>query len=321
MAHLPTPEDVLAAAARIAGVVHRTPVLTSRSIDAEVGAELFFKAEHLQRAGAFKFRGASHAVALLDDETAARGVATHSSGNHGAALALAAKLRGIPCTVVVPAGASATKREAIAAYGGRVIECAPTAEARAEGLARVVRETGAEPIHPYDDARIIAGQGTAALELLEDVPDLDRILVPVGGGGLLGGTLLAARTRAPAVPVVAVEPEGAADALASWRAGERRLDFAPQTIADGLRAPVGVRNFELLAAYVEQVVAVTDEGIRRAQRLVWTRMKQTIEPSSAVPLAALLEGKLACRGERLGIVLSGGNVDVDGSRRAGAALS
>jgi threonine dehydratase len=304
-----TPDDVTAAAARIAGLVTRTPVLTCASLDDELGAHLFFKAEHLQRAGAFKLRGASHAIALLDDERAARGVATHSSGNHGAALALAAKLRGIPCTVVVPVGASAMKRRAIAEYGARVVDCAPTAAARAEGLGRVVRETGAEPVHPYDDARIIAGQGTAALELLEDVPALDRILVPVGGGGLLGGTLLAARTRDPSVPVVAVEPEGAGDAYRSWRAGERLVDFAPQTVADGLCAPIGVQNFELLRAYVERVVTVSEEGILRAQRLVWERMQQKIEPSSAVPLAALLERKLEARGQRIGIILSGGNVE------------
>ncbi len=311
MTALLSPDDVRAAAQRIAPLVHRTPVLTSHTIDREVGARVFFKAEHLQRAGAFKFRGASHAVSLLEGEAAARGVATHSSGNHGAALALAARLRGMPCTVVMPENASAAKRRATLAYGATVVSCAPTAAARAEGLERVVKETGAEPIHPYDDDRIIAGQGTAALELLEEVPDLDRVLVPVGGGGLLGGTLLAARAVPRQVPVVAVEPEGAADAYRSWQSGERLVDFVPETIADGLRTPIGIRNFALLAAYVDRVVTVPDAAIARAMRLLWERTKQLVEPSAAVPFAALLDKRLECRGERVGIVLSGGNVDLD----------
>lgn len=311
MIALPTPDDVRAAAAAIAPLVRRTPVLTSRTIDDELGARVFFKAEHLQRSGAFKFRGASHAVTVLDDEAAARGVATHSSGNHGAALALAARLRGIPCTVVMPEDASPVKRRATMAYGARVVTCAATAAARAEGLERVVKETGAEPVHPYDDDRVIAGQGTAALELLEELPDLDRVLVPVGGGGLLGGTLLAARVVPRQVPIVAVEPEGAADAHRSWQAGARLVDFVPDTIADGLRTPIGVRNFALLASYVDRVVTVTDASVVRAMRLLWERTKQLVEPSAAVPLAALLDGRLSVRGERVGIILSGGNVDLD----------
>ena len=321
---LPTAADVSRAAERIRPFVTRTPVLTASSLDALFGVRLFFKCENFQRVGAFKFRGACNAVRSLSADQAARGVATHSSGNHGAALALAARLRGAPCTVVVPRNAPAVKRAAVAGYGAEVILCEPTLEAREATLARAVAETGRIVVHPYDDARVIAGQGTAALELLDEVPDLDVVLVPVGGGGLAAGTALAvsggSRRRAGSrTRVVAVEPAGADDAYRSFKSGERLPSVDPRTIADGLLTSLGVRNFALLRRYLDDIVRVSEEAIVEAMRLVWERMKIVVEPSAAVPLAALVEGALAAsdviggssRGKRIGIVLSGGNVELD----------
>ena len=309
---LPTWADVERAAARIRPFARRTPVLTAASLDALFGAELFFKCENFQRAGAFKFRGACNAVQSLSEADAARGVATHSSGNHGAALALAARLRGAPCTVVVPRNAPAVKRAAVAAYGAEVVLCEPTLAAREETLARAVAGSGRVVVHPYDDARVIAGQGTAALELLADVSGLDVVLVPIGGGGLASGTALAVRAESPGTRVVAVEPLGADDAYRSFRCGERLPSIAPDTIADGLLTSLGVRNFELVRRHVDDVVRVPEEAIVRAMRLVWERMKIVVEPSAAVPLAALVDGALeGLAGQRVGIVLSGGNVDLD----------
>lgn len=304
---LPTYEDVLAAAQRIAGYARVTPVLRSASLDALADATLFFKNEGMQRAGAFKFRGACNAVL----QTSAPLVATHSSGNHGAALALAAKLLGKRCVVVVPEGASAPKAEAIAAYGARIVRCAPTAEARAAGLARIVEDEGATPIHPYDEPHVIAGQGTATLELLAERPDLDAVVVPIGGGGLFGGTALAAHGTSRRIDVYAAEPEGADDAARAFRSGARDPVFTPRTIADGLRTPVGVRNFALLTRHAKDVVTVSDAEIVRAMRLLWERLKVVVELSSAVPFAAVLERRLPLAGKRVGIVLSGANVDLD----------
>ena len=307
------------AAERIRPFARRTPVLTAASLDALFGVRFFFKCENFQRVGAFKFRGASNAVWSLPEPEAARGVATHSSGNHGAALALAARLRGVPCTVVVPRNAPAVKRAAVAGYGAEVVPCEPTLEAREATLARVIGGSGQTVVHPYDDARVIAGQGTAALELVVEVPDLDVVLAPIGGGGLVAGTALAVREASPGARVVAVEPLGADDAYRSFRSGERLPSVAPNTIADGLLTSLGVRNFELVRRYVDDIVRVSEEAIVQAMRLVWERMKIVIEPSAAVPLAALVDGALETSdatappmaGKRIGILLSGGNVDLD----------
>ena len=318
---LPTFGDVLAAAARIAPHAHATPVLHSRSIDALVGAEVFFKAEHLQRAGAFKFRGACNAVWSLSEE-AARGVVTHSSGNHGAALALAARTRGIACHVVVPEGAVKSKLVAIEAAGATLHHCAPTIAAREAACAEVQRVTGAVLVHPYTDPRVIAGQGTAALELLNQCDGaLDVLLVPVGGGGLASGTALVARAQARPLRVFLAEPAGAAETAASFAAGHRVTDFTPDTICDGLRGTLGEPNFALLAgravgasgatANDVEVLVVDDVDTVAAMRLAWSRLKQIVEPSSATVLAALLRHRARFAGLRVGAVLSGGNVDLD----------
>ena len=306
--------DVASAAERIRPLVRRTPVLTAASLDARFGARLFFKCENFQRVGAFKFRGACNAVQSLSVDEAARGVATHSSGNHGAALALAARLRGVPCTVVVPRNAPTAKLAAVRGYGAEVVLCEPTLEARETTLAGVIADTGAFVVHPYDDARVIAGQGTAALELREEVPDLDVVLVPIGGGGLAAGAALAL-SEPSRVCVVAVEPAGADDAYRSLKGGERLPSVNPRTIADGLLTGLGVRNFPLLQRHLDDIVRVSEEAIVQAMRLVWERMKIVVEPSAAVPLASLVDGALASSdalgGRRIGIVLSGGNVDLD----------
>jgi threonine dehydratase len=308
---LPCADDVLAAAARIAPHARATPVLRSASLDALAGCSLHFKAEHLQRGGAFKFRGACNAVFALDPAQAARGVVTHSSGNHGAALALAARLRGIACHVVVPEGAVASKLAAIAAHGAVLHRCAPTIAAREAECARVQAETGATLVHPYTDPRVIAGQGTALLELLAAVPGIEVTVVPVGGGGLSSGTAIAASAFAPHVTVVGAEPAGAAETLASLQAGRRVTDFVPDTICDGLRGTLGEPNFELLRTHGVQVVAVDDADTVAAMRLLWQRCKQVVEPSSAIALAAVLRYPERFTGRHVGVVLSGGNVDLD----------
>lgn len=311
MAPLPVFEDVRAAASRIARHANRTPVMRSASLDRMSGAELFFKCENLQRVGAFKFRGAYNAVLSLDEEAAARGVATHSSGNHGQALALAAELRGIPATIVMPANAPDVKRRAVAGYGARIVDCEPTLAARESTLAEVVEETSATFIHPYDDARVIAGQGTAALELLEEIPELDAVLAPVGGGGLLSGTAIAARAVQPTARVIGVEPAAADDAFRSLSEGRRLPAEDPQTIADGLRTSLGELGFVILRANEVEIVTVSEAAILTAMRHVWERMKLVIEPSAAVPVAALLDENHSLRDKRVGVILSGGNVDLD----------
>jgi threonine dehydratase len=307
----PGPEAIRRARTRIAPFAHRTPVVTSATVDAAAGAAVFFKCENFQRVGAFKFRGAVNAVFSLTDGEAARGVATHSSGNHAQALALAARLRGIPARVVMPRTSAAPKKAAVAGYGAGIVECDPTLAAREATLEAVLGRSGAVPIHPYDDFRIIAGQATAALELLEDVPGLDLVLVPVGGGGLLAGTALAAHHFAPGTRVIAAEPAGADDAARSLAAGRIIPSESPRTIADGLLTSLGQRNFPVIRRHVERIVTVSEEGIVRAMRMIWERMKLVVEPSSAVPLAALLEHDLGHGGRKVGIVLSGGNVDLD----------
>ena len=304
-----TLEDVRAAARRIAPYVHRTPVVTSRCLDLATGARVFLKCENKQRVGAFKMRGATNAIAQLSPEERARGVVTHSSGNHAQALALAARMLGTAATVVMPANAPAVKREATEGYGARIVECEPTQAAREAGTARVVRETGAILIHPYDDARIIAGQGTAALELLDDVPDLDRLLAPVGGGGLLSGTAVAA-TACAGTRVEGGEPRGADDAWRSLTSGTRVTEQTPDTICDGLRTVLGELPFQVLTALGVEIVRVDDDEVRRALLAVLERTKEVVEPSAAVGVAALLAGHVAAKGLRVGVILSGGHVDL-----------
>ncbi|WP_290888140.1 pyridoxal-phosphate dependent enzyme [Arenimonas sp.] len=303
---LPGYDDVLAAAARIAPHAHRTPVLRSRSLDALAGAELHFKCENFQRSGAFKFRGACNAVWSLDDAIAPRGVVTHSSGNHGAALALAARSRGIPAHVVVPEGAVRSKLAAIEAYGAVLHRCAPTIAAREAAAARVQEETGATLVHPYTDPRVIAGQGTAALELLAEAGPLDALLAPLGGGGLACGTLLAAR----GTPVFGAEPAGAAETFESLRQHRHVTDFTPDTVCDGLRGTVGAINLAIMRRDRLQALVVTDAETVAAMRLAWERLKIIIEPSCATVLAAVLRYPEPFAGRRIGLILSGGNVDL-----------
>lgn len=304
---------VRAAAERIRPHAHLTPVMTSRSLDATAGRELFFKCELLQRVGAFKFRGAMNAVASLPADRASRGVVTHSSGNHGQAVALAAKLRGVPATVVMPSDAPAVKRAAVEGYGAAVVLCEPTSAARAEAAARVQAETGAAFIHPSNDPAVIAGQGTIALELLAQVPDLDALVVPVGGGGMISGITLAARELRPGVRVFAAEPLGADDAARSKAAGRLLPQLDPRTVADGLRTGLGDNTWPVVRDLVEEVLVVEEPEIIACTRLVWERMKLAIEPSAGVGVAAALGERF--RGlegiQRVGVVLCGGNVDLD----------
>jgi threonine dehydratase len=276
-----------------------------------VNAQLFFKCENLQKAGAFKFRGACNTVFSLSDTEVSRGVATHSSGNHAAALALAAQMRDVEAFIVMPRNAPPVKRAAVAGYGGNIVYCEATLEAREEALAEVVQKTGATFVHPYNDPRVIAGQGTAALELLEEVPDLDVVMAPVGGGGLLSGTALAASALSPETRVIGAEPEGADDAYRSLQARRIIPSVNPQTVADGLLVSLGDLTFSIIQVHVEQIVTVSEEEIVAAMRHVWERMKIIIEASAAVPVGALFERKIDLTGARIGVVLSGGNVDLD----------
>jgi len=303
--------DIERAAVRIAPYAHRTPTLRSSSLDELAGCQLLFKCENFQRVGAFKFRGACNAVWALPDDVAARGVVTHSSGNHGAALALAAKTRGIPAHVVVPQGAVATKVAAIARYGASVHTCAPTLAARDATAAQIERDTGATLVHPFTNPAVIAGQGTAALELIREAGALDALIAPVGGGGLIGGSAIAAKSLIPQIHIFAAEPEGSADACESLRRGERVTDIVPDTVCDGLRAAIGAVNFGLLQQYAVDVLPVSDAQTISAMRLLWEHMKIVVEVSSAVALAAILRHRPHFAGRRVGVILSGGNVDLD----------
>ncbi len=307
----PALPDIFAAAERIRPYIHRTAVLTNQSLDEKVQARVFLKCENLQKVGAFKFRGACNAVFALSDEEAARGVSTHSSGNHAQALALAARLRGIPAYIVMPDNASAVKKAAVAGYGGQITFCEPTLEAREATLARVVERTGATVVHPYNDERVIAGQGTAALELLEEIPDLDVIITPVGGGGLLSGTAIAAKGIKSGIRVIAGEPELADDAYRSLQAGEILPSIKPKTIADGLLTSLGTWTFPVIQQCVEQIVTVSERGIIDSMKFVWERLKIVIEPSAAVAVGVLWERKIDLTGLRVGVILSGGNVDLE----------
>jgi len=311
MNDFPTIEDIRRAAERIKPHINRTPVLTCESLDRMAGCKLFFKAENFQKVGAFKFRGATNAIFSLTDEEVGRGVATHSSGNHAAALALAAARRGTRAYIVMPENTPEIKTKAVAGYGGEITFCKPTLQAREEGLAAVVQKTGAVFIHPYNDPRVIAGQGTAALELFNDVPDLDMVIGPVGGGGLMSGTALTVSAVSPRTSIFGAEPKGADDAYRSLQAGRIIPSENPQTIADGLLTSLGSLTFPILHRHLERIVTVSEGAIVQAMRHVWERMKIIIEPSAAVPLAAVLEGEWNQTGKRIGVILSGGNVNLD----------
>jgi len=306
----PSLDDIRQAAQRIRPYAHRTPVLTCENLNRQVGAQVFLKCENLQKVGAFKFRGACNATYALTDEEAVRGVATHSSGNHAQALALAARMRGIPAYIVMPGNAPDVKKAAVAGYGGQITFCEPTLEARESTLDRIRQKTGATVIHPYNNERVIAGQGTAALELLEDVPDLEVIIAPVGGGGLLSGTALAAKGLDPRTRVIAGEPEMADDAYRSMQAGQIIPSVNPKTIADGLLTSLGTLTFPIIQKHVEQIVTVSEAGIVAAMKFVWERAKIVIEPSSAVAVGVLWERKVDLTGLKVGIIISGGNVDL-----------
>jgi len=297
---------------RIRDHVHLTPVITCQALDDISGRQLFFKCENLQKVGAFKFRGATNAVLTLTDEQAAHGVVTHSSGNHAQAVALAAQTRGIAAHIVMPSNAPSIKRAAVEGYGARVISCEPTLEARESTAREVIARTGASFIHPYNDARVIAGQGTTALELLEQVPGLDAIITPVGGGGLVSGVSIVCRSLAPGIKVLAAEPAGADDAARSMEAGELIPQRAPSTIADGLLTSLGDLTWPIIRDHVERIVRVDDQAIIAAMKIFWQRAKLVIEPSAATALAPLLDDSLAdLDADRVGVILSGGNVDLE----------
>jgi threonine dehydratase len=306
-----TLQSIREAHARIRKMIHRTPVMTSEVLDRLTGNRLYFKCENLQKVGAFKARGATNAVFLLSDEEARRGVVTHSSGNHAAALARAATLRGVAAHIVMPNNAPQAKQAAVRRYGGDIVFCEPTLAARESTARQVMERTGATFIHPYDDLRVMAGQGTTAIEMLEDVPDLDMILCPVGGGGQLSGIAVAAKNLNPEVRVVGVEPAGADDAARSLKAGHIIPMLDPHTIADGLKSSLGERPFAEITRLVDDIVTVREESIIQAMRQLWEVMKLIVEPSGAVAYAAMVEGRLPASGARVGIVLSGGNLDLD----------
>jgi threonine dehydratase len=303
--------DIEAARARIAPYVRRTPVMTSEVLDQACGGQLFFKCENLQAIGAFKARGASNAVFSLSQADATRGVATHSSGNHGSAVAYAARLRGIPAYIVMPEGVARPKAAQVERLGGQITYCAPTIPAREAAAAKAMAETGAILIHPYDDLAVMAGQGTAALELIDEAGALDIVMTPVGGGGLISGVSTAAKARLPGARVIGAEPAGADDAARSFAAGRLIPLERADTIADGLRGSLSPATFAHIRRGVDEIVTVSEAAIVEAMRAIWEALKVVIEPSAAVPYAAILEGKVDARGQRVGIVLTGGNVDLD----------
>jgi len=307
----PTIDHIYEAYERIRPYIHRTPVITCSSLDSRVGAEVFLKCENLQKVGAFKFRGACNAVFSLTEEQAKHGVATHSSGNHAQALALAARMRGIPAFIVMPNTAPQVKKDAVAGYGGMITYCEPTLEARQTTLAVVAQDTGAEIVHPYNDYKVIVGAGTAAMELLEDVPDIDVVIAPVGGGGLISGTAIAMTECSSRIRVLAAEPELADDAYRSMKAGYIIPSVDPGTIADGLLSSLGELTFPIIKNRVEAIVTVSENGILEGMKYIWERAKIIIEPSAAVPIGLLFEKKIDLEGLRVGVILSGGNLDLD----------
>ena len=308
---LPTFEDVREARERIRTHVHRTPVLTSRILDEMSGAELHFKCENFQKAGAFKVRGACNAVFGLTDDQAARGVAAHSSGNHALSLSYAAGRRGIPCHVVMPHTAPEAKKAAVRGYGGVITECEPSTTSREAVFAEVHERTGADFVHPYNDPRVIVGQGTCAAELIEQVEGLDAVIAPIGGGGMVSGCCLTLSTAAPKVAIYAAEPEAADDACRSFKAGHIIADDAPVTVADGLKVPLKERTWHFVSHHVADILTATEEEIVDAMRLTWRTMKIVMEPSCAVPLAVILKNRDVFAGRRVGVIVTGGNVDLD----------
>lgn len=309
--HIPSFDDVKTAHERVKPWIHETPVLTSSFFNALTGAELFFKCENFQKAGAFKVRGASNAVFGLSQQMAAKGVATHSSGNHALSLSYAAGRRGIPCHVVMPRTAPQAKKDAVVGYGGRITECEPSTSSREEVFARVQAETGADFVHPYNDPRVIAGQGTCSLELVGQVNDLDAVIAPIGGGGMVSGCCLTLSNIAPAIKIYAAEPKNADDAYRSFKAGHIIADDAPQTVADGLKVPLKELTWHFVSSHVEDVLTATEDEIVDAMKLIWQRMKIVMEPSSAVPLATILKNKEVFAGKKVGVIITGGNVDLD----------
>ncbi len=309
--YIPTFDDVETARARIEPYVHRTPVLTSTFMNNLTGAELFFKCENFQKAGAFKVRGASNAVFGLSDEMAEKGVATHSSGNHALSLSYAAGRRGIPCHVVMPRTAPQAKKDAVIGYGGIITECEPSTSSREAVFAEVQAATGADFVHPYNDPRVIAGQATCSLELLEQTGGLDAVVAPIGGGGMISGTCLALSNVAPEVEIYAAEPKNADDAYRSFKAGHIIADDAPETVADGLKVPLKDLTWHFVSSHVSDILLATEQEIVDAMKLIWQRMKIVMEPSSAVPLATIIKNKDVFAGKRVGVIITGGNVDLD----------
>ena len=309
--YIPTFDDVETAQERIKPYIYKTPVLTSSFMNELSGAELFFKCENFQKAGAFKVRGASNAVFGLSEEVALKGVATHSSGNHALSLAYAAGRRGIPVTVVMPHTALEAKKAAVYGYGGSIVECEPSTTSREETSAKVVAESGADFVHPYNDPRVIAGQATCSLELLEQTEGLDAVIAPIGGGGMVSGTCLALSNVAPEIKIYAAEPKNADDAYRSFKAGHIIADDNPVTVADGLKTPLKDLTWHFVSNHVEDILIATEQQIIDAMKLIWQRMKIVVEPSSSVPLATILNNKKTFAGKRVGVIITGGNVDLD----------
>jgi len=309
--YIPTWSDVVAAPARILPHIRRTEILVNEQLDRQTGAGLFFKCENLQPPGAFKVRGASNAVFGLPEDRVAKGVATHSSGNHALCLSYAAGRRGIPCNVVMPRTAPQAKKDAVIAYGGRITECDPSTSSREETFARVQAETGGDFIHPYNDPRVIAGQATCSKEFLEQVEDLDILVAPIGGGGMISGTCLTVSSIATHVKVYAAEPEQADDAMRSFRAGRIIADDAPETIADGLKVPLKELTWHFVSNHVTDILTASEREIVDAMKLSWKRLRVVIEPSCAVPLAVILKNPDIFAGKRVGVIVTGGNVDLD----------
>ncbi len=309
--YIPTFDDVKVARERITPYIHKTPVLTSTFMNNMTGAELFFKCENFQKAGAFKVRGASNAVFGLSDELALRGVATHSSGNHALSLSYAAGRRGIPCHVVMPRTAPQAKKDAVIGYGGIITECEPSTTSREAVFAEVQAATGADFVHPYNDPRVIAGQATCSLELLEQTGGLDAVVAPIGGGGMISGTCLALSNVASDTKIYAAEPKNADDAYRSFKAGHIIADDAPETVADGLKVPLKDLTWHFVSNHVTDILIATEDEIVDAMKLIWQRMKIVMEPSSAVPLATILKNKDLFAGKRVGVIITGGNVDMD----------
>ncbi|WP_120499182.1 beta-hydroxyaspartate dehydratase BhcB [Roseovarius sp. EL26] len=309
--YIPTYEDMLAAHERIAPHIRRTPVRTSDFLNELVGAELFFKCENFQEPGAFKVRGASNAVFGLNEDQAAKGVATHSSGNHASCLSYAAMRRGIPCNVVMPHTAPQAKKDTVRRYGGQITECEPSTSSREETFAKVQAATGGDFIHPYNDHRVIAGQGTCAREFIEQTDGLDAVVAPIGGGGMISGTCLTLSNLAPETQVIAAEPEQADDAYRSFKAGHIIADDAPKTIADGLLVPLKDLTWHFVSNHVTDILTVSEDEIINAMKLIWKHLRVVMEPSSAVPFASILKHKDRFAGKRVGLIITGGNVDLD----------